>query len=165
MKWTLVLVAIVVSLLAVPFLLYQTREPEIFQVTVDELLADPTKYEGKTVNVTGHLQFVGVDRWTVVLPHYWIDEKGEMRVEVTLVEKTLFVFHLHETENDTSDYVLVIHETSGMYVPFFPLPFWFSPAVQRGPVFEGKIYERGSVVGCWKQVLLKDFNKVWVVET
>lgn len=171
-KETAFFVLFVVLIIIIPTVLicfFAWKPREITEVRIEELLNDKEKYLDKWINVSGYLEYVDKVSWTIILPHIWYtyDSDGNVQthVGITIVEKELFLFHLHETCNEDSSFIYVVKETSGAYFPMFPLPFWYSPSWRHESMEKNVIYpELGNLVGIWRHHEVREHGKLWYVE-
>jgi hypothetical protein len=168
MLFVIVLICIIGFGSVVAYLL--TRPPKVYQsVTIEELLESKEKYINKYLNVSGYLEYVDKVHWVLVLPHIWYssDDKGnpEAHVGIQIVEQELYLFHLHSCPTEDSPYIVIVHKYSGLYLPVFPLPFWYSPSWHHEQAAKEVINpELGYALGKWCYAEVKDHGNMWYLD-
>lgn len=165
------IILIVLGSLSLGLLVSQIKitKTEIPLVTVSKLLDNSETYKNKWVNCSGYLEFKEHITWHIVLPHIWYttDEDGNLipHVGIQIIEKELYIFHLHEGTTEDSRYIIIIKQYSGFYFPIFPLPFWYSSSWHREEVEPNVIYpELGYAVGMWQYREVREHGNLWVLE-
>jgi hypothetical protein len=142
---------------------------EIPLVTISKLLDNSETYKDKWVNCSGYLEYKEVVTWDILMPHFYYttDEDGNLETHIgfTIIEKELFIFHLHEKTTEDSRFITIIKERSGLYMPIFPLPFWYSSSWYHENAEPNVIYpELGYAVGLWEYREVREHGNLWILE-
>lgn len=144
------------------------------EATVSEILREPEDFEDEALNITGYLEYRENVHWMMLLPHIyydWYDSDGDgtteshMRIGWTWVEKNLWIFHLHEEPTEDSPYITIVKRTSGAYIGFSVLPFWWAPDGTSEELEPGVVnpYE-GRAIGDWVFRNVKDHGEMWFLD-
>lgn len=164
------LVLIVFGVIAINFKNFKFEPKEYKKTTVEDLLKNPFGYEKQTLNVSGYLEFREVVSWHIIMPHfYYVDTDGdgdlEMQIGIQIIEKEIYIFHLHSESKEDSSYITLIEEYSGLYLPIFPLPFWYSFSFHNEEMKPNVIYpEKGFAIGYWSLQDVREHGKLWCLE-